>query len=318
MAPAGPAFVYVDNGNLWIEGMKLAARRAGLQTSTDPRLRIHLAKFAAVLCRELQLDVSAGVVYAASRAAAHGVWASVRHAVGWSVHTHAPSACSGREKQVDGQIIADITERACTTSPPGTIVLVSGDADMLPALEKAAARAWDVVVVGWKHAVSAALLRVPAVRVMHLDAFFDEVTYTVSKFPAHDRRLPRDRAFVLRGVDGSDEAGVLAAREWLDTVTKWPWQVRTSAGGLVTGVVFCMQRTHAGSMPAAASHDLSHPPVVAICRRVARALDEHGAPACGLEALVPLFGPLSRSWPGTATAQVDVGLDAHGPRNAPL
>uniref|UniRef100_A0A1X7TYT2 NYN domain-containing protein n=1 Tax=Amphimedon queenslandica TaxID=400682 RepID=A0A1X7TYT2_AMPQE len=63
----------------------------------------------------------------------------------------------GKEKKVDTQIVADITKTACTTSPEerSTIVVITGDADMIPAIEKALQYGWKVEVAIWKGAMSA-------------------------------------------------------------------------------------------------------------------------------------------------------------------
>ena len=57
---------------------------------------------------------------------------------------------TGKEKKVDTQLVADVTERACKTieGERSTFVLITGDADAIPAIEVALRYDWKVEVHG--------------------------------------------------------------------------------------------------------------------------------------------------------------------------
>ena len=60
-----------------------------------------------------------------------------------------------KEKQVDGQISADITELVCDRSNvKGTIVVVSGDQDMIPAIKKGLQHKFQFEIWSWKDSLS--------------------------------------------------------------------------------------------------------------------------------------------------------------------
>lgn len=53
----------------------------------------------------------------------------------------------GRSKQDDTHLVADLVEVVCTAGGPATVVLVAGDGDYGPALQKALSRGWRVEVL---------------------------------------------------------------------------------------------------------------------------------------------------------------------------
>jgi uncharacterized LabA/DUF88 family protein len=53
---------------------------------------------------------------------------------------------SGESKQDDHHVTADLVETVCTQPGPSTIILVAGDGDYGPALDKALNRGWRVEV----------------------------------------------------------------------------------------------------------------------------------------------------------------------------
>ena len=44
LVPNEHVFIYVDDSNMWIEGKKLAAKKANLKCVEDPRLRLDIGK----------------------------------------------------------------------------------------------------------------------------------------------------------------------------------------------------------------------------------------------------------------------------------
>lgn len=65
----------------------------------------------------------------------------------------------------------DIATLIHTVSPPIVIVVAAGDADYVPAIERAKGKGWEVEVWFWSHA--AAQLKKAASRFCELDPHFD-------------------------------------------------------------------------------------------------------------------------------------------------
>lgn len=289
------AWVFVDDSNLWIEGMKLRARQLNFDAPNDPRVRVNMTRLADVIGKSHSLDVRRGVLYGSMRSAAEAVWARVR-GLGWTVKTHRRSAYSGREKQVDAQIIADIVELvAGSARRPGTIVLVSGDADMLPALEKATEHGWRVIVTTWAHCVAKCVedyaLATDSVEIFPLDAYADEVTFAMVRFPDRQLKLPKTRSFVLPGLLPNYADNAVS---FLDRVSRWPWQIHVSdETKLVVAVIFAMPgKRHTR----ASTRDLSNPDIAAIITRVKRALSrDKEAKSIGLSTIIPVYRNMSTS-----------------------
>lgn len=76
-----------------------------------------------------------------------------------------------KEKGVDVEMAMDIADLLHRVSPPRIIVMGAGDADYVPAVERAKARGWIVEVWFWSNA--AAELKKVASRFCPLDQHFD-------------------------------------------------------------------------------------------------------------------------------------------------
>ena len=110
------------------------------------------------------------------------VWKKVREK-GWKVDCKKRCRITGKEKGVDTQLVVDITKRAVTTSMEKrtTIVILSGDADVKPAIDEC--EGWEVEVCMWKDYMSADLKQLKnGVKVNFLDDCFDKITFTSMKF----------------------------------------------------------------------------------------------------------------------------------------
>ena len=93
------------------------------------------------------------------------------------------SAITGREKQIDQQLVADITKTVCDHSiSKGTIVIVCGDVDVLPAVRKTIEKGWKCEVWIWKQCYAQAVKaaereNTTLMKVVLLDDYINEVTY---------------------------------------------------------------------------------------------------------------------------------------------
>ena len=150
-------FCYVDNSNVWIEGMHVAAVESGMapdiwaacdQRLTDSSWKIdfgRLFEFAA------GGDVGRAVLFGSRPPKNDSLWA-IAERKGFEVIVHDRNAAN-KEKKIDTQISTEMIEDSFTKMSQGdTITLVSGDTDYVPPIQKLLARGFKVEVCFWDHA----------------------------------------------------------------------------------------------------------------------------------------------------------------------
>ena len=84
------------------------------------------------------------------------VWKKIRER-GWEVLTSQRSQLTGKEKQVHTKLVTDVISLACKTPihERTTIILVTGDANVIPAIEGVLGEEqWKVEVYMWANAIS--------------------------------------------------------------------------------------------------------------------------------------------------------------------
>lgn len=108
---------------------------------------------------------------------------------GWNVNCKSRSSITGKEKQVDTQLAVDITKTALKTpiEKQGSIIIVTGDADVIPALDEVLEEeSWNVEVYMWHHALSSKIQdyarNYDRVVVQYLDNYLENITFTNMKF----------------------------------------------------------------------------------------------------------------------------------------
>ena len=153
-------WIFVDDSNIWIEGKKLRAKTQGLKSAEDHRARIDIGYLTDFVAKKNRKVVK-GTLYGSEPPAIDTVWSKIREK-GWTVpDPKRRSIVTGKEKKVDAQLVADVTELACRGNPetkPGTIIIISGDADATPAIEKVLKyQPWKVEVLMWESAISSDL-----------------------------------------------------------------------------------------------------------------------------------------------------------------
>ena len=143
---------------------------------------------------------------------------------------------TGKEKQVDTKLVAEVTRTAIETPSDQrtTIILVSGDADVIPALDEVIRKDhWKIEVYMWKWAIARDINKYAAshkdrVEIKHLDEYLGKVTFTHMKFPfksglKHKVKesgvvfTMKEKAFINRIPD----------KAWcnqLDSIAQWPFQ----------------------------------------------------------------------------------------------
>lgn len=215
-------FIYVDDSNMWIEAKKLAANKLNLKCVEDPRLRLDIGKVTDVIANNRK--VAWGTLYGSEPPPIDSVWQKIRER-GWKVITTQRSSFTGKEKQVDHQMVADITALVSGCIVKGKIVMVSGDADMIPAISKSLQMKWSTEIWMWGNGVSNALKQLaeenPGLMSINiLDSRLEEVTFTNFTFGA--TKIPDTRSIIIKDIDFTpDETWQKKLGEKLG----WPFQI---------------------------------------------------------------------------------------------
>lgn len=174
-------FLFVDNSNLWIEGMKVSAVHKGMVPDvfaatelriTDATWRVDFGK----LYKVLNGNIKVAYMYGSIPPPNDSLWESARLA-GFQVKTFERSRYDNREKKVDAQLAADMFEVAVDEAKPeDTIILVSGDKDYVPIIEKIKKRKLCIIAAFWEHAASELVNSVD--KFIPLDSLLNEISYS--------------------------------------------------------------------------------------------------------------------------------------------
>lgn len=177
-------FVYVDNSNIWIEGMRFSAVKKGLAATfkdafdrgiTDQTWSYDFGE----LYRILGVGgspIGRASLFGSRPPANDSLWDIARRK-GFDPIVFDRSFAN-KEKQVDSAISVQMMEDSFVymkRALSDRVVLVSGDRDHLPAVESLQGRGFPVTAVFWEHATSADL-RAAVSDFIALDPYFDQLT----------------------------------------------------------------------------------------------------------------------------------------------
>ena len=225
--------IFVDDSNIWIEAKKLHAKKFNT-FSEDPRVRIDMGKLADVLANGR--PVQEGILYGSEPPPIDTVWKKIEERAGWKVKSKRRDMITGKEKQIDTNLVADVTATAIRTPihERTAIVLVTGDANVLPAVEKVLEeKQWNVEVYMWKDALSKQIIYYGAehhrrVKVIPLDSYLDHLAFTNMRFSVSNRDY-LIRTVSAYGVVFSMKPNAFKRRvptkQWfqrLENIAQWP------------------------------------------------------------------------------------------------
>lgn len=153
-------YVYVDNSNVWIEGKHVSAVVHGyapdIWTAMDQRIcdyswKIDFGKLLS-FSGGAEPDIGRAVLYGSRPPANDSLWAAAERC-GFEVVVHDRNA-GNREKKIDTSLTTDVVADSYELMKPGadSIVIVSGDTDYVPAVERLIGRGFNVEVHFWEHA----------------------------------------------------------------------------------------------------------------------------------------------------------------------
>ncbi|KHE73757.1 hypothetical protein AS25_10860 [Kocuria marina] len=177
-------YVYVDNSNLWIEGMRVSAVRKGMAASAAEAMRKNITdrswtydfgKLYQAICPDTAM-IGRSILFGSRPPKDDSIWELARRQ-GFEVKTYDRNA-GNKEKQVDAAITTMMVADSFKHMKDGDeVVLVSGDRDYLPPIEELRDRGFPTTVVFWEHATGKELKQEP-VTYMALDPLFDYLTKT--------------------------------------------------------------------------------------------------------------------------------------------
>lgn len=97
----------------------------------------------------------------------------------FEVHTY--ERTKSGEKGVDGTILVEGMEHIAETKTPGKIIIMSGDLDMRPLIEKAYSKEWEIILWSWKNSLNSQYqngdLSYCITEIKYLDDIADDVVY---------------------------------------------------------------------------------------------------------------------------------------------
>jgi hypothetical protein len=174
-------FLYVDNSNVWIEGMHVAAVKNGLapdlQTALNGNVCDHnykidfgnLFRFAGGSNQE----VGRAVLFGSRPPPNDSVWAAAS-AQGFEVVVFDRNF-KNSEKKVDTSIVTEIITDSfrLMEATRDEITLVAGDSDYVPAIASLRSRGFTFHVVFWGHASGE--LKAAATKFINLNSYMDHL-----------------------------------------------------------------------------------------------------------------------------------------------
>jgi uncharacterized LabA/DUF88 family protein len=174
--------LYVDNSNVWIEGMHVAAFQHGHAPDVWSAVQNRICDYNWKLDFGKLFDFAGGNRADVKRAALFGsrppkndsLWTAAERN-GFDVIVYDRNV-AGREKKIDTDVVATMIEDSYEILKVGEdeITLVSGDADYVPAIEKLRKRGIPVHVVFWAHASRE--LKDAATKFVSLDPFLEHLS----------------------------------------------------------------------------------------------------------------------------------------------
>ena len=175
--------LYIDNSNIFINAQKHSAlKRKFLKCVQDRTCRIDVGALTRI-ANNNRLIIH-GKLYGSEPPALDSVWRAIRERK-IEVHRSEKSAWNLREKRVDTELVAaaidDINELKEEAGDYRTIILFTGDEDMIPVVHRALKHKWKVEVWSFKVALKSKYYEITKqsdnVKIFFIDDFFDKFTF---------------------------------------------------------------------------------------------------------------------------------------------
>jgi len=175
--------LYVDNSNIWIEGLHVAAYKSGMAPDVwsavkgnmcDHSWKLDFGKLFAFAGGE-KVDVKKATLFGSRPPANDSIW-QIAKKKGFEVVVYDRNIAN-HEKKIDTDIVATMIEDSyeIITIGKDEVTLVAGDSDYVPAIEKLRKRNIPVHVVFWGHA--ARELKDAATKFIPLDDYLSHLSH---------------------------------------------------------------------------------------------------------------------------------------------
>ena len=239
-------WIFADNSNIWIMAMKRAAERKKFTRPApldhDHRVRIDYGGYLHPDKLAKNSVVKKATLYGSVPPPVDTFWERVK-TYDWVVKTYERSYVTGKEKEVDTELVADVTEVVCKTPPylRGTIIIISGDRDMRPAVKKSLENGFKVEMYIWKNAASlkGSLDKYKKehpgrVSYQYLDDIEAQATYLNREFSEKQQDDMYNCSALISIGRGKTVEDIIKSEEWwnkLEMIAKWPVEYKRMKDG---------------------------------------------------------------------------------------
>ena len=198
---AAKVLLYIDNSNIFINTQKFSAsKKRYLSGVQDMCCRIDIGSLVDLACGRREL--LHGKLYGSEPPALDTVWRAIRQKK-IEVHHSKRSTWNSREKQTDTSLVAAAVRDAIVMKDQAgddrTVILFTGDKDMLPVVQNAQEFQWSVEIWSYRSALSKDLEKEEKqsknVRIVYIDNFFEKITFAEYIWGGN---IPTERSLVLR------------------------------------------------------------------------------------------------------------------------
>ena len=216
-------YIFIDYENLWISVKQAAAKIKNMLTNEDHRVYLDIGKLISVIANGR--PVASCCLYASELPKLDKFWQKIKgQGCIWDIRKR--STWTGMQKEVDTAMSVDIVDAACS-KPPGTIGVVSGDADFIPCIEKAVKQGRKVEVLSWEQALASGVKNLSGnIEIRYLNKFLNDITFVSREFDSKHEFVPNIKAVVLHMKPGVFLNNV-PSEKWcqdLEKISRWPFQ----------------------------------------------------------------------------------------------
>jgi len=172
--------LFIDNSNIFIEAKRVAQLAYNYDDESIGRLRIDYGRLMEFVRKDR--DLREAMLVGSEPPPNDSLWQRLR-GLGIELRIFQRSPFTGKEREVDHELINCIRDTLEDNAETGTIVLVAGDRGYVGTLERCLKRDWEVEVYFWRQA-STELKRLagqpeyePRASFINLNPYFDQITF---------------------------------------------------------------------------------------------------------------------------------------------